>query len=258
MRKPVVLVTGAGGEIGHGLIENLSHAEGYSHQKGIFPAREAVVMETQNRGIRGVTAEDVFINTGLSAQLSFIGAEPEAGDFDAARTNGEWRILRLASGEEVHLRLHARPDSLGPHTLSGARFASAPQDPEPANDTAAVSFTAIEPPADAGAADLELTLSPAPSDAVKGQVVCAAGVAQRQRRSAQIVERRQPCAEDRARGLVALQINAADLAGAIVQVEIDRELLVLGFGDDRPLGAAKTAARAARASCCRLSLRRLA
>jgi alanine-synthesizing transaminase len=46
--------------------ENLANAEGYCHQKGIFPAREAVVMETQSRGIRGVTVEDVFMGNGVS------------------------------------------------------------------------------------------------------------------------------------------------------------------------------------------------
>lgn len=48
------------------MIENLGQAEGYCHQKGIFPAREAVVMDTQARGIRGVTAEDVFMGNGVS------------------------------------------------------------------------------------------------------------------------------------------------------------------------------------------------
>jgi alanine-synthesizing transaminase len=48
------------------LLENLSQAEGYCHQKGIFPAREAVVMDTQNKGIPGVTAEDVFMGNGVS------------------------------------------------------------------------------------------------------------------------------------------------------------------------------------------------
>jgi alanine-synthesizing transaminase len=47
-------------------IENLSQAEGYCHQKGIFPAREAVVMDTQNQGIVGVTTEDVFMGNGVS------------------------------------------------------------------------------------------------------------------------------------------------------------------------------------------------
>ncbi len=48
------------------VIENLAESEGYCHQKGIFPAREAVVMDAQSRGVRGVTAEDVFIGNGVS------------------------------------------------------------------------------------------------------------------------------------------------------------------------------------------------
>ena len=43
------------------MIENLGQAEPYSHQKGIFPAREAVVMQQQDRGITDITAEEVFI-----------------------------------------------------------------------------------------------------------------------------------------------------------------------------------------------------
>ena len=48
------------------MIENLGHAEAYCHQKGIFPAREAVVMQQQDRGIQGVSAEEVFIGNGVS------------------------------------------------------------------------------------------------------------------------------------------------------------------------------------------------
>jgi alanine-synthesizing transaminase len=48
------------------MIENLAQAEAYSHQKGIFPAREAVVKQQQSRGILHVTAEDVFIGNGVS------------------------------------------------------------------------------------------------------------------------------------------------------------------------------------------------
>ena len=48
------------------MIENLSHSEAYSHQKGIFPAREAVVMQQQDRGIDGISAEEVFIGNGVS------------------------------------------------------------------------------------------------------------------------------------------------------------------------------------------------
>jgi alanine-synthesizing transaminase len=48
------------------IVENLHQADPYSHQKGIFPAREAVVMQQQNRGVMDVTADDVFIGNGCS------------------------------------------------------------------------------------------------------------------------------------------------------------------------------------------------
>ncbi|HEY0768257.1 MAG TPA: aminotransferase class I/II-fold pyridoxal phosphate-dependent enzyme [Steroidobacteraceae bacterium] len=54
------------------MIENLAEAEGYCHQKGIFPAREAVVMQQQARGINGVTAEEVFIGNGVSELIDLV------------------------------------------------------------------------------------------------------------------------------------------------------------------------------------------
>ena len=49
-----------------------AEAEGYCHQKGIFPAREAVVMQQQARGITGVTAEEVFIGNGVSELIDLV------------------------------------------------------------------------------------------------------------------------------------------------------------------------------------------
>lgn len=54
------------------MIENLGNSEGYSHQKGIFPAREAVVMQQQARGVQGVTAEEVFIGNGVSELIDLV------------------------------------------------------------------------------------------------------------------------------------------------------------------------------------------
>lgn len=48
------------------MIENLGASEAYSNQKGIFPAREAVVMQQQARGVLDVTADNVFIGNGVS------------------------------------------------------------------------------------------------------------------------------------------------------------------------------------------------
>src|SRR5262245_64607232 len=54
------------------MIENLQNAEGYCHQKGIFPAREAVVMQQQQRVVRGVTADEVFIGNGVSELIDLV------------------------------------------------------------------------------------------------------------------------------------------------------------------------------------------
>ena len=48
------------------MIENLGQSEAYCHQQGIFPAREAVVMQQQSRGVMGTAADDVFIGNGVS------------------------------------------------------------------------------------------------------------------------------------------------------------------------------------------------
>ena len=48
------------------MIENLGGSDAYCHQKGIFPAREAVVMQQQSRGIMNVSADDVFMGNGVS------------------------------------------------------------------------------------------------------------------------------------------------------------------------------------------------
>jgi alanine-synthesizing transaminase len=54
------------------IIENLAAGEGYCHQKGIFPAREAVVMQQQARGVANVTADEVFIGNGVSELIDLV------------------------------------------------------------------------------------------------------------------------------------------------------------------------------------------
>lgn len=48
------------------MVENLETADAYCHQKGIFPAREAVVQQQQSRGVMDVTVDDVFMGNGCS------------------------------------------------------------------------------------------------------------------------------------------------------------------------------------------------
>lgn len=54
------------------MIENLRASEAYSHQKGIFPAREAVVMQQQSRGVRSVTADEVYMGNGVSELIDLV------------------------------------------------------------------------------------------------------------------------------------------------------------------------------------------
>lgn len=55
-----------------GMIENLPQAEGYCHQKGIFSAREAVVLQQHERGVKGVNAEQVFMGNGVSELIDLV------------------------------------------------------------------------------------------------------------------------------------------------------------------------------------------
>jgi alanine-synthesizing transaminase len=54
------------------MIENLRASEAYCHQKGIFPAREAVVQQQQVRGVSGVTADDVYMGNGVSELIDLV------------------------------------------------------------------------------------------------------------------------------------------------------------------------------------------
>ena len=54
------------------MIENLGQSEAYCHQKGIFPAREAVVMQHQDRGVMDMSADDVFVGNGVSECIDFV------------------------------------------------------------------------------------------------------------------------------------------------------------------------------------------
>ena len=53
-------------EIQQDMIRNLPISAGYSDSKGIFPARKAVMHYTQEKHIKGVTLEDIYIGNGVS------------------------------------------------------------------------------------------------------------------------------------------------------------------------------------------------
>ena len=72
------------------------------------------------------------------------------------------------------------------------------------------------------------------ADPVEGLVVGAGGVVHRHGRHAEVLERRDPALEDRDDRGVLLGVDAPDLSGPVVDVEVRRELRVLGLRRDRP------------------------
>ena len=53
-------------EIQQDIIRNLPNAAGYTDSKGIFAARKAIMHYTQQKGIKGVTLEDIYVGNGVS------------------------------------------------------------------------------------------------------------------------------------------------------------------------------------------------
>ncbi|MDK9725489.1 MAG: pyridoxal phosphate-dependent aminotransferase [Sterolibacteriaceae bacterium MAG5] len=53
-------------EIQQDMIRNLPAASGYSDSKGIFPARKAVMHYTQQKQVKGVTIDDIYLGNGVS------------------------------------------------------------------------------------------------------------------------------------------------------------------------------------------------
>jgi alanine-synthesizing transaminase len=92
------------------MIENLRNSEGYVHQKGIFPAREAVVMQQQERGVKGVTAEEVYIGNGVSELIDLtLRALLNAGD-EVLVPSPDYPLwtaaVNLNTGRAVHYPCH--------------------------------------------------------------------------------------------------------------------------------------------------------
>ena len=68
-------------EIQLDMIRNLPNAAGYSDSKGIFAARKAVMHYTQQKQIKGVTLEDIYIGNGVSELIVMsMNALLNAGD----------------------------------------------------------------------------------------------------------------------------------------------------------------------------------
>ena len=57
-------------EIVQDMIRNMPHSAGYTDSKGLFAPRRAVVHYTQEKHVRGVTVDDVFLGNGASELIT--------------------------------------------------------------------------------------------------------------------------------------------------------------------------------------------
>ncbi|WP_030056974.1 MULTISPECIES: pyridoxal phosphate-dependent aminotransferase [Streptomyces] len=93
-------------EILQDIIRNLPKAHGYSDSRGILPARRAVVQYYQQRGVQGVTVNDVYLGNGASELIQMaVTALVDDGDEVLVPMPDYplWTaVVRLAGGKAVH------------------------------------------------------------------------------------------------------------------------------------------------------------
>ncbi|WP_442776356.1 pyridoxal phosphate-dependent aminotransferase [Sphaerotilus montanus] len=57
-------------EIVQDMIRNMPHSAGYTDSKGLFAPRKSVVHYTQEKGVKGVTVDDVYLGNGASELIA--------------------------------------------------------------------------------------------------------------------------------------------------------------------------------------------
>ncbi|MEU9617421.1 pyridoxal phosphate-dependent aminotransferase, partial [Streptomyces sp. NPDC048209] len=104
--NPAVFGFEAPEEIIQDIIRNLPAAHGYSDSRGILPARRAVVQYYQQRGVQGVTVNDVYLGNGVSEliQLAMTALLDDGDEVLVPMPDYPlWTAsVRLAGGKAVH------------------------------------------------------------------------------------------------------------------------------------------------------------
>ncbi|MFE9425323.1 pyridoxal phosphate-dependent aminotransferase [Kitasatospora sp. NPDC006697] len=95
-------------EILQDILRNLANAHGYGDSKGLLSARRAVVMQYEERGLHGLTVDDVFLGNGVSELIQLaMTALLDDGDevLVPAPDYPLWTAsVSLAGGTAVHYR----------------------------------------------------------------------------------------------------------------------------------------------------------
>jgi alanine-synthesizing transaminase len=103
-------------EIVQDMIRNLPEAAGYTDSKGLFAPRKAIVHYSQQKHIRGVTVDDVFLGNGVSELITMsMNALLNSGDevLIPAPDYPLWTAsVALSGGTAVHYRCDEQSDWL--------------------------------------------------------------------------------------------------------------------------------------------------
>ena len=93
-------------EIVQDMIRNMPHAAGYTDSKGLFAPRKAVMHYTQEKGIAGVSVDDVYLGNGASELIAMsMNALLDAGDevlIPAPNYPLYTAVVSLSGGTPVH------------------------------------------------------------------------------------------------------------------------------------------------------------
>ena len=95
-------------EIVQDMIRNLPHSAGYTDSKGLFAPRKAVVHHTQQKGVAGVSIDDVYLGNGASEMIAMsINALLNDGD-EVLIPSPDFplytAVVGLSGGVPVHYR----------------------------------------------------------------------------------------------------------------------------------------------------------
>ena len=111
---------------------------------------DVVVLTVRATNAGPATAQSVIVTDVLPSGMSFVGAVPSVGTYNAA--NGVWSVGNLANGASATLVLSGRITTLNP-VVNAAGIASSTYDANATNDSASVNIRAV------AAADLSLSMA---------------------------------------------------------------------------------------------------
>ena len=93
-------------EVIHDMRRQLVECEGYSHSKGLFSARKAVMQYMQTKNVHNVTMDDIYIGNGVSEMINLsMSALLDSGD-EVLIPSPDYPLwtacVTLAGGKAVH------------------------------------------------------------------------------------------------------------------------------------------------------------